>query len=282
MTSKLRSLPEALSAVVDGSHIALGGFAITRCVMAAVHELVRRGRRDLTVSQCVGGMDTDLLVAGGGVRRLVYSGGSLERFGPLPAINAAVLAGSLVVEEYSSLTLAGRFHAGALGMPFVAGRSLLGSDLLEPLLQTPDVRLGEDPFTGTPVVLMAPLHPDLAIVHVEIADELGNGALCGPSWTIRDTALSARRVVLLCEELVHRLPPEQVMIPGAVVDAVSVVPRSAHPTAVLGRYAYDRRHIEAYVAAGRDGSAGLRRYLDRYVLGVRSHTDYLNLVGGLP
>ncbi len=278
MTSKAASLTEALAGVADHSHVALGGFAITRNAIAAVHELIRAGRKGLTLSQCVGGMDTDLLVGAGCVERLIYSGGSLDRFGLLHGVNAALTAGKVAVEEYSSLALALRYHAAALGLPFLASRSMLGSDLLAPLLRTPSVLEGQDPFNGTPVLLLAPLRPDVAIVHADVADEAGNAALNGPSWTIRDTAFAARRVVVLCEEVVAKgsLPPERVILPGAIVTAVAAVARGAHPTAVMGRYDYDRRHLEAYV--GMTSSGQMAAYLDRYVTGVRNHREYLDRV----
>ncbi len=280
MSAKVVSLSEAVTWVEDGSHVALGGFAITRNVVAAVHEIIRSGRRDLTVSQVVGGMDTDLLVGAGCVRRLVYSGGSLDRFGLLHAVNAAVSSRRVAVEEYSSLALVLRFHAGAMGLPFVACRSMLGSDLLAGVASSAEVRVGEDPFTGAPAVLLAPLRPDVAVVHADAADERGNASLSGPTWAIRETALSARRVIVLCEEIVPAIPPDLVAIPGSVVQAVVAVPRGAHPTAVAGRYDYDAEHLQEYVGMAAQAPDGLAAYLERYVLGVRDHGEYLARVEG--
>lgn len=282
MPSKLVSLTDAVAGVEDGSHVALGGFAITRCVVAAVHELVRAEKRGLLVSQVMGGMDTDLLVGSGCVRKLVYSGGSLDRFGSLHAVNRAVLSGTLDVEEYSSLALTFRFHAAALGLPFLPMRSMLGSDLLEELAERDgDVRLERDPFTGQPVVALAPLRPDVAFVHVDVADEDGYASIAGPTWSIRETALAARRTIVLAEEIVPAgtLPPDAVTIPGACVAGVVHVPFGAHPTAVVGRYDYDRAHLECYAAAAREGGEAYARYLDEYVRGVSSHDEYLKRVG---
>jgi glutaconate CoA-transferase, subunit A len=279
--TKVRSLPDALSLVGDGAHVALGGFAITRCAVAAVHELIRAGRRGLTLSQAVAGLDTDLLVGAGCADRLVYAGGSLDRFGPLYAISHAVAAGSLRTEEYSSLAMTLRYHAGALGLPFIPSRSLLGSDLLAPLIEIGAARMGEDPFSGRPVVLLPPLRPDVAVLHVDVADESGNAALRGPTWTVREVAFAARAVIVLCEQLVPvgSIAPEEAIIPGAVVSAVAVVPRGAHPTAVLGRYDYDRRHLEEYVDLARLGQRGVTEYVDRYVRGVTGHDEYLARAG---
>ncbi len=281
LDSKVRSLPDALSLVGDGAHVALGGFAITRCAVAAVHELIRAGRRGLTLSQAVAGLDTDLLVGAGCAERLVYAGGSLDRFGPLYAISHAVGAGRLRTEEYSSLAMTLRYHAGALGLPFIPSRSLLGSDLLAPLVESGAVRTGEDPFTGRPVVMLPPLRPDVAVLHADVVDEAGNASLRGPTWTVREVAFAAHAVIVLCEQLVPvgSIAPEEVVIPGAIVSAVAVVPRGAHPTAVVGRYDYDRRHLEEYVGLASRGQAGVTEYVDRYIRGVAGHAEYLARAG---
>lgn len=277
--AKVRSLSAALDIVVDGAHVALGGFAITRCVIPAVHHLIRARRRGLTISQTIGGLDTDLLVAGGCVSRLIYAGGSLDRFGPLFAVSHAMTHGDIEVEEYSSLAMTLRFHAGALNLPFIPCGSLLGSDLVEPLLAMGTACIEPDPFSRRPTLLLKPLRPDVAILHVDACDPDGNGMLGGPTWTTRETAFAARHTVLLCEEVVDSIPADRVLIPGSVVDAVVELSGAAHPTAVVGRYDYDRAHLEEYTALAGRGPDGLRDYLDRFVFAARDHSSYLSLAG---
>ncbi len=279
--SKVRTLREVVAEIENGSHVAFAGFAITRCVVAAAHELVRAGARDLELSQVIGGMDTDLVVGGGCARKLTYSGGSFDRFGPLHSVNRASAAGALEVEEYSSLSLTLRYHAAALGVPFVPTRSMLGSDLLEALIAGGNARVELDPFAGEPYVALAPLRPDFAFVHVDVADEEGNAVVAGPTWATRETAFAARRTIVVAEQVVSvgGIEPGSVTIPGPFVWAVSHVPFAAHPTAACGQYDYDRRRLELYVAAARDGGEPYARYLDEYVLGAGSHEAYLELVG---
>jgi glutaconate CoA-transferase subunit A len=158
---------------------------------------------------------------------------------------------------------------------------MLGSDLLEPLLDGGEVRLGEDPFSGVPVVELSPLYPDVAFVHADVADPAGNAAVGGPKWALRETAFAARSVVIVCEELVAvgSIPPDTVVVPAAIVDAVAVVPNGAHPTAVLNRYDYDWSHLQFYASAGADGSDAHAGYLEKFVHGVDDHTSYLELLG---
>ncbi len=135
--TKLSSLAEAVASIPSGAHVALSGFAITRCNMAFAREVIRQGIRGLTVSQCVGAMDADMLTGAGAVERIIYGGGSLDRFGRLACVNRGIETGTLVAEEYSSLSMAFRYLAGALGLPFIPIRSLRGSDILRHLQELP-------------------------------------------------------------------------------------------------------------------------------------------------
>ena len=150
---KLSSLSDAVASIPSGSHVAVSGFAITRCTMAFAREVIRQGIRELTISQCVGAMDTDLLVGGGAVERLIYGGGSLDRFGMLACVNAGIETGSLNAEEYSSLSIAFRYLAGSLGIPFIPISSLSGSSLLGRLQERSgsDIAFIDDPFSRRPV-----------------------------------------------------------------------------------------------------------------------------------
>ena len=93
--TKLTSLSEAVGTIPSGSHVALSGFSIARCAMAFAREVIRRQIKGLTLSQCVGGMDTDILVGTGAADRLIYGGGSLDRFGFLAWVNAGIENGTL-------------------------------------------------------------------------------------------------------------------------------------------------------------------------------------------
>ena len=280
MPGKLVTLGDAAALVGDGDSVALGGFAITRCSIAFAHELVRAGRRELTVCQASGGLDTDLLAGGGCVRKIVSSGGSLDRFGTLYSANRGILAGEIEFEEYSNLAVTFRFLAGALGLPYVAAKTMLGSDLLANL-GAESARLERDPFTGEPVVVLPPLHPDVAVVHVDVADEDGNATVAGPTWNIRESAMAARRTVLLAEEVVERgsLDPDAIVVQAPFVSSIVHVPFGAFPTAVLGRYDYDRPHLELYAAAARAGGDAYAAYLDRFVHGAGTHERFLELAG---
>lgn len=284
--AKLTTLAEAVASVPSGAHVALSGFAITRCTMAFAREVIRQGITGLTVSQCVGAMDADLLVGAGAVDRIIYGGGSLDRFGRLACVNRGIEDGSLRAEEYSSLSIAFRYLAGALGLPFIPIRSLRGSDLIRQIEERSgsDVSTISDPFSGEEWLALKPLVPDVAVVQVQLADEEGNAQIMGPRWDNGEQVKASRRTIVIAEQVVSgeviRQNPERTVIPGLLVSHVVELPFSAHPTSVYGLYDYDAAQIEHYVEATRTPQ-DFRAYLDRSVYGLKDHWEYLNKVVGM-
>lgn len=283
--TKLTSLSEAVGSVPSGSHVALSGFAIARCAMAFAREVIRQRIDRLTISQCVGAMDSDLLAGAGCIKRLIYGGGTLDRFGRLACVNAGIDNGSIVAEEYSSLSIAFRYLAASLGLPFIPIRSLAGSDLLARIQEKngTDVAFIKDPFTGDPWLTLKPLIPDVAVVQVQVSDEEGNCRILGPQWDNAEQARAAKRTIVIAERIVAgdilRREAEQCAVPGLLVSHVVSLPFSAHPTSVYREYDYDADEIKRYVAATKTPQ-DFKLYLDRYVYGVKDHAEYMDLVGG--
>ena len=284
--TKLTSLSEAVGSIPSGSHVALSGFAITRCAMAFAREVIRQRIDGLTVSQCVGAMDVDLLAGAGSVKHVIYGGGSLDRFGRLNCVNAGIENGSIIAEEYSSLSITFRYLAASLGLPFIPIRSLAGSDLLAQIQEKngSDVALINDPFTGDQWLTLKPLVPDVAVVQVQVSDEEGNCWIMGPRWDNAEQARAAMRTIVIAERIVSsdviRREPERCVIPNLLVSHVVSLQFSAHPTSVYREYDYDAGEIKRYVEATKTPQ-DFMSYLEKYVYGVKDHGEYLELVGGL-
>jgi acyl CoA:acetate/3-ketoacid CoA transferase alpha subunit len=283
--SKLATLPEAVASIPSGAHLAVSGFATARCPMAFAHEVIRQGLKGLTVSQCVAGMETDLLVGAGAVARVINGGGSRGRSGQHACLVRAHEAGSIAAEESSSLSMVYRYLAGALGLPFIPIRSLSGSDILKRLerISPPVIGRLTDPFGGDEWLVLKPLHPDVAVVQVPYADSDGNAWILGPRWDNEEQAKSSARVIVITERLVStetiRGDPSRTVIPGFRVSHVIHLPFSAHPTSVYNLYDFDAEHIRVYAEASRTVE-GFQAYLDQYVCGVEGHWQYLDRIGG--
>jgi glutaconate CoA-transferase, subunit A len=282
--SKVVTLPEAARLVKDGDHVALSGFAVSRNAVAFSHELIRQKRRNLTISQAIVGLDADVLVGAGCVGHLSYGGGALDRFGLVDQINRAYEQKRISTESCSSLAVCFRYLAGALGVPFMPTKSLLGSEILERLRASGSVCEMADPFGGETVLALKALQPDFMVLQAQMADEEGNARVLGPLWDSKEAARAARQTIVIAEELVPteviRQQPELTTIPGFRVCAVVPLTYGAHPTALYRCYDYDSDHLREYVKASGSPDS-YAAYLDRYILGVADHFEYLERVGGV-
>lgn len=283
--SKLKTLKEVVAEIPDGAHIALGGFAITRCPVAFVFEMIRQKKKDLTVSQIVAGMETDLLVGAGLVKKLEYSGGSLDRFGRLERINDKIDKGLLDIREYSGMSMSMRFLAGSLGVPFIPTKALLGTEMLKNLIakNDPEVKVCESPFDGDKYVYLKALRPDYSVIHAQYADEKGNVIIEGPYWDA-ETAKSAKKLIVTVEQVVStkfiKKFPEKVIVPSVYTYAVVEVPYGAYPTACYKFYDYDREMLENYAKINKSEEE-FNKFLNEYVFSTKDFTEFIERVGGV-
>ena len=174
-----------------------------------------------------------------------------------------------------------RFRAGAMGVPFLPMRSMLGSDLVGRLA---DVHEMACPFTGEKLLLVPALNPDVALIHVQRCDPYGNAQMDGLSFMDLDLAMAANRVILTTERIVSndqiRRAPDHTKIPFFAVDAVVELPFGCAPHECSGLYEPMMQHMESYVAlVNADPIEGMRRYLERFVLGPASWTEFLERIG---
>jgi glutaconate CoA-transferase subunit A len=279
MPSKVVSLREAVAAHVhDGDTVAIEGF--THLIsFAAAHEVIRQGRRALTLARLTPDLVYDQMVAAGCATRLVFSWLGNPGVGSLHAIRRAIEAGELQVEEYSHHGMVARYAAGASRLPFFPLRSYDGSDL--PAVN-PLIRRVTSPYDGEEISVVPPLNPDVTIIHAQRADADGNVQAWGIVGVQREAALAARRVVAVVEELVEgsvvRDDPDRTLLPGTVVDAVCVEPFGAHPSFAQGHYDRDNGFYRDWEAISRD-PARLGAWLDEWVIGLDGRAAYLARMG---
>jgi glutaconate CoA-transferase, subunit A len=279
MKSKVTTLREAVAAHVhDGDTLAIEGF--THLIsFAAAHEVIRQGRRGLTLARLTPDLVYDQLVAAGCASKLVFSWLGNPGVGSLHAIRRAIEAGELEIEEYSHYGMVARYGAGASRLPFFPLRSYEGSDMAA---ANPRIRRVASPYDGEEVDVVPPLNPDVTIIHAQRADTDGNVQVWGIVGVEREAALAARRVIAVVEELVDtsvvRNDPDRTLLPGAVVDAVCVEPFGAHPSFVQGYYDRDNAFYRDWDAIGRD-PARLEAWLDEWVHGLDGRAAYVERLG---
>ncbi|KAA5834589.1 CoA transferase subunit A [Saccharopolyspora hirsuta] len=252
--ARILQLDEAIAELVhDGDAIALEGF--THLIpVAAGHEIIRQGRKDLTLIRMTPDIVYDQLIGAGCARKLVFSWGGNPGVGSLHRFRDAIQNSwpvPLEIEEHSHAGMANRYAAGASGLPFAVLRGYRGTDLPA---QTDTIKPIECPFTGEQLTAVPALNPDVGIIHAQQADRAGNVQMWGITGVQKETVLASKRSLVTVEEIVDELTPRPgaVVLPQWVVTAVSEVPGGAHPSYAQGYYERDNAYYQQWDPIGRD------------------------------
>lgn len=277
--TKLISLSQAIQQYVkDGDIVYAAGF--THLIpFAAGHEIIRQGRRNLTLARATPDLIYDQMVAAGCAKKVIFSYMGNPGVGSLRYVRAELEAGRLEWEEYSHFGMISRLQAGATGLPFMPMNPTAAEDLPA---ANPLIRTVADPYSGKAVIVVPALKPDVAIVHVQRCDAEGNAHIWGIIGEQKEAAFAAERVILTAEEVVDeeiiRSDPNRTLIPGIVVDAVCHVPYAAHPSYTQGYYDRDNAFYLEWDKISADPAA-VKQYLDEFVFGVPDRAAYWQKLG---
>jgi glutaconate CoA-transferase, subunit A len=277
LITTLRAAVEAL--VRDGDTVALEGF--THLIPhAAGHELVRQGKRDLTLIRMTPDLVYDQLIGMGCARKLVFSWGGNPGVGSLHRLRDAVEHGwphPLELEEHSHAGMAAAYQAGASNLPFGVLRGYDGNDLAS---RTRVARI-ECPFTGEDLAAVPAHRPDVGIIHAQRADKRGNVQLWGILGVQKETVLASTRSIVTVEEVVDELDPlpGAIVLPAWTVDAVATAPRGAHPSYAHGYYDRDNDFYVRWDAISRDRDE-FQAWMQRHVCDTADIGEYHASIAG--
>jgi glutaconate CoA-transferase subunit A len=255
----------------DGDVIALEGF--THLIpFAAGHQIIRQGRRNLTLVRMTPDVIYDQLIGAGCASKLIFSWGGNPGVGSLHRLRDAVekgWPGPLAIEEHAHAGMAAAYAAGASGLPFGVLRGYLGSDLPE---YNQNIRFLDCPFTGERLAAVPSIRPDVAVVHAQKADRKGNVLMWGLVGVQKEAVLAAKRAIVTVEEIVDDLeaPPNAVVLPTWVLGAVCVVPGGAFPSYAQGYYVRNNAFYKQWDPIARDRET-FTAWIDRH---VKSTTDF--------
>ncbi len=274
-------MADAIREIVrDGDTVAIEGF--THLIsFAAGHEIIRQGKRDLTLARMTPDVIYDQMIAAGVARKLVFSWLGNPGVGGLNAIRRRIEANppELEIEEYSHFGMVARYTAGAARLPFFPLRSYFETDLPK---ANPLIRQVESPYGDGPVYAVPPLRPDVSIVHAQRASAGGDTQVWGLLGCQKEAAFAAERVIVVVEDIVDeaviRADPNRTIIPGLIVDAVVHEPWGAHPSYVQGAYDRDNRFYLDWDPISRD-EAATQAWLAEWVHGVTGRAEYLAKLG---
>jgi glutaconate CoA-transferase subunit A len=263
-------LADAVAELVhDGDVVALEGF--THLIPhAAGHEIVRQGRRDLTLVRLTPDLIYDQMIGMGCARKLVFSWGGNPGVGSLHRLRDAVEHGwphPLELEEHSHAGMAAAYAAGAANLPFGILRGYRGTDLAA----RTRVAVVACPFTGEEVEAVPALRPDVGVIHAQQADKAGNVQLWGITGVQKETVLASARSLVTVEEIVPRLElrPGGIVIPTWAVTAVSPAPGGARPSYAHGYYDRDNAFYLAWDGISRDRDR-FAEWMEQHVLHARA------------
>jgi glutaconate CoA-transferase, subunit A len=299
--NKVVSIEKAIQTHVwNGCHLSIGGFTVSRNPMAAVHEIIRQGVKNLHVYAHSNGQGLDELIGANCVSRLeiAYSGNG--RFAPTCfCFKRHVIENKILVEDYTNFQMALRFLAGSMGVPFLPTYSSLGTDIIKKWGFDPELRKNNDrlinkklvvmenPFSlaahPAKVVLVPAIQPDITIIHAQKADTTGLTRIEGLTFSDVEQAKAAKNVIVTCDELLDpnilNDDPAANQLPSFCVDTIVHIPYGAYPTSCYGRYDYDAQFLDWY----RETAAEQRlfdEYVNRYILEYKNHSGFLKKACG--
>jgi glutaconate CoA-transferase subunit A len=279
LADKLVSLSEAVGLIKNGDLLGIGGMSLYRRPMTLTREIIRQGIKDLGIFSFIGGLPSDMLIGSHCASRIRSCYVGFEMFGLAPNYRRAAENGELEIIEETEITIVLGLKATLLQVPHLPTRGIRCTDIMK---VRKDLKEYTCPLSGEKLVALPPIKPDVSIIHVSMADKMGNAHIDGAVWLDEDLAKASRKVIISSEKIVETeeiiRTPNRANIPHFMVDAVVRAPFGAHPTSCFPLYTYDAQHIRKYLEASNNGN-GFSEYLNTYVYQTKTHEDYLNQVG---
>ncbi|MFK4824331.1 CoA transferase subunit A [Paenochrobactrum sp. BZR 588] len=253
--ARIMTLAQAIAEnVKDGDTVAMEGF--THLIpYAAGHEVIRQGRKDLTIIRMTPDILYDQLIGVGAVKKMKFSWGGNPGVGSLHRFRDAVekhWPNKLEVEEHSHAAMANAYEAGAANLPFAMLRGFIGADLPK---VNPAIKSVTCPFTGEILAAVPSIRPDVTLIHAQRADRKGNVLIEGIVGVQKEAVLAAKRSVITVEEIVDELQPaspNSLVLPSWAVTAVVAVPGGAFPSYAQGYYKRNNAFYLAWDEIARD------------------------------
>jgi glutaconate CoA-transferase, subunit A len=280
--NKIMTVKEAIGKFVRaGDHLVIGNYTIGTC-MDMIFEVIRQGKKELTLYSQSGNLDAECLIAAGCVKNFVTTyclraggktGGS--------AAERALMNKTIQIEDYSNYQYNAMLLAGMHGFDFMqVFEGAMATDLFKKrtFMGENKYRVIKSPYTGKDILTVPGINPDVCIVHVQRADKYGNAQYWGALGSVAAAALASKRIIVSCEEIVEhdviQSSPHFTIIPAFRVDALIEIPWNAHPMEVIGYYNIDSPMNTLFHMA--DMSAdGVKTWLDEWCFGCKDRAAYI-------
>jgi glutaconate CoA-transferase subunit A len=281
MRDKIQTLSEAVKTQIkSGDSVVIGACLEPMIPFAAAHEMIRQEKRDLTLIAPISDILFDMLIGAGNVKKITAAWAGNVSAGLGHNYRRSIekeIPHKVEIEDHSNFSLGLALLGGAMGVPYLPTKSLLGTGLLS---SNPNFQVHE--YEGEKLVYVPSLNPDVAILGVQRADKEGNAHLWGNIGVAQDAALASKKVILLAEEIVDteiiESDPNRVLIPGFKVTSVVHCPAYCHPAPMQGYYGRDHTFFHEYHTDTKTRE-GFTDWINKWITGVSTHQEYLDLVG---
>jgi glutaconate CoA-transferase subunit A len=276
----ITTLREAIAGLLrDGDVVAMEGF--THLIpFAAGHEVIRQGRKNLTLVRMTPDVIYDQLIGAGCAKKLIFSWGGNPGVGSLHRLRDAVEHEwplKLEIQEHGHGDLANAYVAGASKLPFAVLRAYAGSDLPK---HNDKIKFIQCPFTGETLAAVPSIQPDVTIIHAQKADRKGNVLLWGILGVQKEAVLAAKKAIVTVEEIVDDLKawPNACILPGWTISAVCCVPGGAFPSYAHGYYERDNRFYQAWDTVARDRET-FRGWIKKHIRDTENFSEFRQVLG---
>lgn len=291
LVDKRMTLKEAVEKYIkDGINIGIGGFVNTRVPVSIIHEIIRKGVKDITLSFQSNSICAELLAGAMllypdhiSIKRVELAWWGYEVIGIAPLFRYLASNGMIRLDDYTNYGMSARFKAAAMGLEFIPVRDHGGSDME---LVNRGIMV-KSPFTGKNNYLVPACYPDVGLVHVTAADMYGNCRIFGPLCTCPEIAIAAAHSIITAEQIIPnesiRTYPNLTEIPYTAVDSIIEQRFGAYPGVSYGYYWFDMEHIQMFRSASdefrKSGNPdSLKKYYDEYIFGCETFDDFLNKI----
>jgi glutaconate CoA-transferase subunit A len=263
------TIDDVVAEISDGMTVGIGGWGSRRKPMALIRAIARSSLKDLHIVS-YGGPDVGILCATGQASKVTYGFVSLDTIPLEPHFRAARQNGTIEAAELDEGFFQWGLYAASLRLPFLPTRAGLGSDMLP---MNPDLKTVQSPYDDGEVLVAAKaLDLDVALVHLNRADESGNAQFLGPDLYFDDLFCGAAARAFVTTEKV--VPTEQLLEGGTIhtlkisrrlVTGVVEAPGGAHFTSCTPDYERDEVFQREYAASAKtpeDWEAFRKGWLD--------------------
>jgi glutaconate CoA-transferase subunit A len=283
--SRIVEVEEAAAAVEDGMTVSIGGFINSGHPMTIVRQLIKDGRKDLTiVGAASAGLETDLLIAAGAANHVITPYVGAEGFAGIgPAFRKAGQDGSIDIFDLDEAHFYAGLRASAQRVPSNPWRAGVGTDLPK---VNPRLKEYLDPISDERLIAVPAINIDVCFLHAAVSDIYGNVQHNGTRYGDIAMYNAATKTFVSVEKVVSperiKADPLRTSIPGAT--GVVRAPYGSHPYSADGYYVPDADHINTYLKAATswlktDDRAALDAYIAEFITGPVDHADYLERIG---